>query len=104
MAPGRGAQTPGYLRPWLTESTFADRLRWLSAVSSLDLRPLRNTDADAETIRDTAVAHPAGGIWPAGSPLNYFRPADAYPLIGVAAGRSVGEITAAAGVEVGCPA
>ena len=100
MAPGQGAQTPGFLRPWLTESTFADRLRWLSAVSSLDLRHY-GTDADAETIRDTAIAQPllvASGLLAA---LELFpHPADAYPLIGVAAGHSVGEITAAAGVGV----
>ena len=87
VAPGQGAQTPGLLRPWLTESTFADRLSWLSAVSSLDLRHY-GTDADAEAIRDTAIAQPllvASGLLAA---LELFpRPADAYPLIGVAAGR-----------------
>src|SRR5215212_3285440 len=100
VAPGQGAQTPGLLRPWLTESTFADRLNWLSAVSSLDLRHY-GTDADAETIRDTAIAQPllvAIGLLAA---LELFpHPADAYPLVGVAAGHSVGEITAAAGVGV----
>src|SRR5215213_2836195 len=100
VAPGQGAQTPGFLRPWLTESTFTDRLRWLSAVSSLDLRHY-GTDADAETIRDTAIAQPllvAAGLLAA---LELFpHPADAYPLVGVAAGHSVGEITAAAGVGV----
>src|SRR5215218_3203399 len=100
VAPGQGAQTPGLLRPWLTESTFADRLNWLSAVSSLDLRHY-GTDADAETIRDTAIAQPllvASGLLVA---LELFpHPADAFPYIGVAAGHSVGEITAAAGVGV----
>jgi [acyl-carrier-protein] S-malonyltransferase len=100
VAPGQGAQTPGFLRPWLTESTFADRLTWLSAVCGLDLRHY-GTDADAETIRDTAVAQPllvASGLLAA---LELFpHPADAYPLVGVAAGHSVGEITAAAGVGV----
>ena len=91
VAPGQGAQTPGLLRPWLTESTFADRLSWLSAVSSIDLRHY-GTDADAEAIRDTAIAQPllvASGLLAA---LELFpHPADAYPLIGVAAGHSVGE-------------
>src|SRR5215210_4366183 len=100
VAPGQGAQTPGLLRPWLTESTFADRLNWLSAVSSLDLRHY-GTDADAETIRDTAIAQPllvASGLLAA---LELFpHPADAYPLIGVAAGHSVGEVTAASGAGV----
>ena len=100
VAPGQGAQTPGFLAPWLTEATFADRLAWLSAVCGLDLR-YYGTEADAETIRDTAVAQPllvAAGLLAA---LELFpHPADAYPLIGVAAGHSVGEITAAAGVGV----
>jgi [acyl-carrier-protein] S-malonyltransferase len=100
VAPGQGAQTPGFLGPWLTESSFDDRLTWLSAVSGLDLRHY-GTEADAETIRDTAIAQPllvAAGLLAA---LELFpRPADAYPLIGVAAGHSVGEITAAAGVGV----
>ena len=100
VAPGQGAQTPGFLRPWLTESTFSDRLTWLSAVCGIDLRHY-GTDADAETIRDTAIAQPllvASGLLAA---LELFpHPADAYPLVGVAAGHSVGEITAAAGVGV----
>lgn len=100
VAPGQGAQTPGFLRPWLTESTFSDRLTWLSAVCGIDLRHY-GTDADAETIRDTAIAQPllvASGLLAA---LELFpHPADAYPLVGVTAGHSVGEITAAAGVGV----
>ena len=100
VAPGQGAQTPGFLGPWVKESSFADRLSWLSAVSGLDLEHY-GVHADAETIRDTAVAQPllvASGLLAA---LELFpHPADAYPLIGVAAGHSVGEITAAAGVGV----
>lgn len=100
VAPGQGAQTPGFLSPWLTESSFSDRLDWLSAVSGLDLRHY-GTEADAETIRDTAIAQPllvASGLLAA---LQLFpHPADAYPLLAVTAGHSVGEITAAAGVGV----
>ena len=100
VAPGQGAQTPGFLGPWVKESSFADRLAWLSAVSGLDLEHY-GVHADAETIRDTAVAQPllvASGLLAA---LELFpHPADAYPLIGVAAGHSVGEITAAAGLGV----
>ncbi len=97
VAPGQGAQTPGFLGPWVKESSFSDRLTWLSAVSGLDLEHY-GVHADAETIRDTAVAQPllvAAGLLAA---LELFpHPADAYPLVGVAAGHSVGEITAAAG-------
>ena len=100
VAPGQGAQTPGFLTPWLTEPSFESRLSWLSAVSGLDLRHF-GTAADAETIRDTAVAQPllvASGLLAA---LELFpHPADAFPFIGVAAGHSVGEIAAAAGVGV----
>ena len=48
---------PGFLTPWLSEPTFVDRLNWFSAVSGLDLQHY-GTKADAETIRDTAVAQP----------------------------------------------
>lgn len=100
VAPGQGAQAPGFLAPWLAEPTFSHRLDWLSAVSGLDLRHY-GTAADAETIRDTAVAQPllvAAGLLAA---LELFpHPADAFPFLGVAAGHSVGEITAAAGVGV----
>ena len=57
VAPGQGAQTPGFLTPWLENPTFRDRLTWLSAVAGLDLIHY-GTEADAETIRDTAVAQP----------------------------------------------
>ena len=100
VAPGQGAQTPGFLTPWLTEQPFADRLDWLSAVAGIDLRHY-GTQADADAIRDTAVAQPllvAAGLLAA---LQLFpHPADAFGHVGVAAGHSVGEITAAAGVGV----
>ena len=57
VAPGQGAQTPGFLAPWLVDQTFADRLNWLSTVAGLDLT-YYGTEADAETIRDTAIAQP----------------------------------------------
>jgi [acyl-carrier-protein] S-malonyltransferase len=100
VAPGQGAQTPGFLEPWLEDPTFADRLRWLSAVTGMDLVHY-GTEADAETIRDTAVAQPllvASGLLAA---LELFpHPADAFGRIGAVAGHSVGELTAAAGARV----
>ena len=100
VAPGQGAQSPGFLRPWLEDPTFADRLSWLSAVSGLDLVRY-GTEADAETIRDTAVAQPllvAAGLLAA---LELFpHPADAFGRIGAVAGHSVGELTAATGAGV----
>lgn len=100
VAPGQGVQAPGFLSPWLTEPRFADRLNWLSVVSGLDLAHY-GTEADAETIRDTAIAQPllvASGLLVA---LELFpQPADGFRRTGVAAGHSVGEITAAAAVGV----
>jgi [acyl-carrier-protein] S-malonyltransferase len=100
VAPGQGAQAPGFLSPWLEDDAFADRLNWLSAVAGLDLAHY-GTGADADTIRDTAVAQPllvASGMLAA---LSLFpHPADAFGRVGAVAGHSVGEITAAAGARV----
>lgn len=100
VAPGQGAQTPGFLTPWLDLPGVADRLTWWSAVTGLDLVHY-GTEADAEAIRDTAVAQPllvASGLVAA---LALFpHPSDAYRVVGAAAGHSVGELTAAAGTGV----
>lgn len=100
VAPGQGAQTPGFLSPWLTESRFADRLNWLSTVAGIDLAH-HGTEADAETIRDTAIAQPllvAAGLLAAWE--LFPEPATDFQRAGVVAGHSVGEITAAAAVGV----
>ena len=100
VAPGQGAQTPGFLSPWLVEPTFATRLGWLSTVANLDLVHY-GTEADAESIRDTAIAQPllvAAGLLTA---VELFpSPADGFRRTGVAAGHSVGEITAAGATGV----
>ncbi len=100
VAPGQGAQTPGFLTPWLEDPRFAERMNWLSTVAGLDLAHY-GTEADAETIRDTAVAQPllvAAGLV---SALSLFpHPADAFGKIGAVAGHSVGELTAAVGARV----
>jgi [acyl-carrier-protein] S-malonyltransferase len=99
VAPGQGAQTPGFLRPWLEDETFASRFEWLATVAGTDLVHY-GTEADAETIRDTKVAQPllvATGLVAA---LDLFpHPADAFARIGAVAGHSVGELTAAAGAR-----
>jgi [acyl-carrier-protein] S-malonyltransferase len=100
VAPGQGAQSPGFLAPWLEDDAFADRLHWLSAVAGVDLAHY-GTEADAETIRDTAVAQPllvASGMLAAVSLFPH--PADAFGRVGAVAGHSVGEIAAAAGARV----
>jgi len=100
LAPGQGSQTPGFLRPWLEDPTFATRFAWLSSVADMDLVHY-GTEADAETIRDTQVAQPllvAAGLVAA---LELFpHPTDAFEQVGAVAGHSVGELGAAAGARV----
>jgi [acyl-carrier-protein] S-malonyltransferase len=99
VAPGQGAQTSGFLTPWLEDPLFAGRLEWLSTVAGLDLAHY-GTVADDETIRDTAIAQPllvGTGLVAA---LELFpHPADAFELVGAVAGHSVGELTAATGAR-----
>lgn len=100
VAPGQGAQTPGFLAPWLEIPAVADRMRWWSAVTGLDLERY-GTTADAEEIRDTAVAQPLLVAAALASVLCVFpHPADAFTQVGAAAGHSVGEIAALAGTNV----
>ncbi|MFG3285159.1 ACP S-malonyltransferase [Streptomyces sp. NPDC048111] len=90
VAPGQGAQTPGFLTPWLDLPGAADRLAAWSDAIGLDLVHY-GTQADADAIRDTAVAQPllvAAGLLSA-SALGDVSP-------GAVAGHSVGEITATA--------
>jgi [acyl-carrier-protein] S-malonyltransferase len=97
-APGQGAQAPGFLTPWLELPGVAERLGAASELAGRDLIRL-GTAADADEIRDTAVAQPlllagalaAAGALAGGDPGGI--PADAV------AGHSVGEL--AAGVLAG---
>ncbi len=99
VAPGQGAQSPGLLEPWLEDPTYAERLEWLSAVADLDLVHY-GTKADADTIRDTAVAQPLLVASALVTALELFpHPADAFGKIGALAGHSVGELAAAAGAR-----
>ncbi|WP_431910736.1 ACP S-malonyltransferase [Nonomuraea jabiensis] len=89
VAPGQGAQTPGFLSPWLELPGVADRLGAWSEVVQLDLIAY-GTTADADEIRDTAVAQP----------LLVAAALASAEVLGVTpdvlAGHSVGEFAAAA--------
>ena len=56
-APGQGAQTPGFLAPWLEVPGVAERLGAASELAGCDLIRF-GTTGDAEAIKDTAVAQP----------------------------------------------
>ena len=87
-SPGQGAQTPGFLSPWLDIPGIADQLGAWSELAGRDLIRL-GTTGSAEEITDTAVAQPllvAAALAVAG-------------LLGepdAAAGHSVGELAAGA--------
>ncbi|MFE6307871.1 ACP S-malonyltransferase [Nocardiopsis sp. NPDC057823] len=103
VAPGQGAQVPGFLSPWLELPGVADQLSAWSEVVGLDLVRY-GTTADADEIRDTAVAQPllvAAGLVAASAVLSPLTsPSPALPaeasLVDAVAGHSVGEFTAAA--------
>ncbi|MQA04262.1 MAG: acyltransferase domain-containing protein [Streptosporangiales bacterium] len=100
VAPGQGAQTPGFLTPWLELPGFRNRLHWLGTCAGLDLVRF-GTEADADEIRDTAVTQPLLVAASLVSALALFpHPVDAFRKVGAVAGHSVGEIAAAAGAGV----
>ena len=93
-APGQGAQTPGFLAPWLEVPGVAERLGAASELAGCDLIRY-GTTAGADEIRDTAIAQPllvAAALAAAGALAGGMH-ADAV------AGHSVGEL--AAGVLAG---
>ena len=102
-APGQGAQTPGFLAPWLELPGVAERLGAASELAGCDLIRF-GTTASADEIKDTAVAQPllvAAAIVAAtalsdpalsGSALSGGVPGEA--PADAAAGHSVGELAA----------
>lgn len=95
VAPGQGAQTPGFLSAWLDFPGVRGALEAWSDAAGLDLIRY-GTEADAEEIRDTAVAQPllvAAGL--ASTYTLFDDPAELPRKVGAIAGHSVGEFTAA---------
>jgi [acyl-carrier-protein] S-malonyltransferase len=90
LSPGQGSQKPGFLSPWLDLPGTESRLRWWSALAGLDLIHL-GTVADADEIKDTASTQP---LLVAAALLA----AEHLPRhdVGLVAGHSVGELSAAA--------
>lgn len=92
-APGQGAQTPGFLAPWLEFPGVAERIGAWSELTECDLIKY-GTTGDADEIRDTAVAQPllvAAAMAAAGVLGVAARMPD-----GIVAGHSVGELAAGA--------
>jgi [acyl-carrier-protein] S-malonyltransferase len=93
VAPGQGSQTPGFLAPWVSEPAHRSLLEQFSDAVKVDLVAL-GTEADADAIRDTAVAQPlivAASLLCASVLLEGRR-----DFVGAVAGHSVGEFAAAA--------
>ena len=97
LAPGQGAQNPGFLSPWLEDATSRALLENWSTLIDLDLVTL-GTTADADEIRETSHAQPllvAAGLI---SAMQSFAGQDLF--FDYFAGHSVGEITAASLAQV----
>ncbi|MHB1594795.1 MAG: ACP S-malonyltransferase [Streptosporangiaceae bacterium] len=94
-APGQGAQTPGFLAPWLELPGVSERIGQWSEVAGADLLRL-GTTGTADEIRDTAVAQPllVAAALAASDALGGTGP-DTGPAC-VTAGHSVGELAAGA--------
>jgi [acyl-carrier-protein] S-malonyltransferase len=93
-APGQGAQTPGFLSAWLELPGFAERLGAWSELAGVDLVRY-GTTADADEIRDTAIAQPllvAAAIAAAEALFGGLDQAQVHT--GATAGHSVGELGA----------
>ena len=92
--PGQGAQTPGFLTPWLELESFKTEIEKYSAILEMDLVYF-GTEADADQIKDTKIAQPlivAASMASHAALISALK--DDSMFEGVA-GHSVGEIAAA---------
>jgi len=107
-APGQGAQTPGFLSPWLDVPGVAEQLTGWSDLAGIDLIRCGTTGTEAE-IKDTAVAQPllVASALAAATALFQEAPLEGLPASGpglATAGHSVGELAAGAIAGVLSPA
>jgi [acyl-carrier-protein] S-malonyltransferase len=103
-APGQGAQTPGFLSPWLDVPGVAERLAGWSELAECDVIRYGTTGTEEE-IKDTAVAQPllvAAALMVAEALFDDGLPATGPGL--ATAGHSVGELAAGAIAGVVSPA
>ncbi len=96
VAPGQGAQVPGFLSPWLELPGVPEQLAALSELAGRDLAH-DGVTADKDEIRDTATAQPlllAAAMAAAGVLFGHIE--ESARLCGAVAGHSVGELAAGA--------
>ena len=92
--PGQGAQTPGFLAPWLELESFRQQIEKYSSILEMDLIHF-GTEADAETIKDTKIAQPLIVAASMASHAELVQALKDDSLFAGVAGHSVGEIAAA---------
>ena len=92
--PGQGAQTPGFLSPWLELDSFKAAIEKYSAVLEMDLVHF-GTKADADQIKDTRVAQPLIVAASMASHAVLIQALQEKSIIAGVAGHSVGELAAA---------
>jgi [acyl-carrier-protein] S-malonyltransferase len=92
--PGQGAQTPGFLTPWLELESFKTEIEKYSAILDMDLVHF-GTEADADQIKDTKIAQPLIVAASMASHAALISALQDDSMFEGVAGHSVGEIAAA---------
>jgi [acyl-carrier-protein] S-malonyltransferase len=92
--PGQGAQTPGFLAPWLELESFKAEIAKYSAILDMDLVHF-GTEADADQIKDTKIAQPLIVAASMASHAALIAALQDDSMFEGVAGHSVGEIAAA---------
>jgi [acyl-carrier-protein] S-malonyltransferase len=92
--PGQGAQTPGFLSPWLELDSFKTAIEQYSEILEMDLVHF-GTNADADQIKETQVAQPLIVAASMASHAVLIQALQDKSIIAGVAGHSVGELAAA---------